>query len=95
LVDDPESVRIKEGKAMAIDREPGFFHSHTSGKQALVRFKWGDDNDPVPVGVRVVAQLDPRGESLIGESDGPFQSIDDAKLRGIELANNWYDRGNG
>jgi hypothetical protein len=80
---------------MAIDRPPGFFLSHASGKQALVRFKWGADNDPVPVGVRVVAQLDPRGESLIGESDGPFKSIDDARMCGIELATNWYDRGNG
>jgi hypothetical protein len=80
---------------MAIDRPPGFFHSYSSRKQALVRFKWGADNDPVPVGVRVVAQLDPRGECLIGESDGPFQSIDDARMCGIELANNWYDRGNG
>jgi hypothetical protein len=72
---------------MAIDRPPGFFHSYSS--------KWGADNDPVPVGVRVVAQLDPRGECLIGESDGPFQSIGDARMCGIELANNWYDRGNG
>ncbi|SEB99030.1 hypothetical protein SAMN05216205_1173 [Pseudomonas mohnii] len=80
---------------MAIDRPPGFFLSHASGKQALVRFKWGVDSDPVPVGVRVVAQLDPSGESLIGESDGPLQSIDDARMCGIELATNWYDRGNG
>lgn len=79
---------------MAIDREPGFFHSHASGKRALVRFKWGTDNNPVPVGVLVVAQLDPGGECLIGEADGPFHNIEDAKMCGIELANNWYDRGN-
>lgn len=79
---------------MAIDRSVGFFHSHKSGRQAHVRFKWGSDNDPVPVGVRVLAQ-DSGGECLIGEAEGPFQSIEEARLCGIELANNWYDRGNG
>jgi hypothetical protein len=63
------------------------------GKQVMADPIWGYDKNPIPVGVRVMISID-SGKKWIGSIYGPFDSIEQAENLTLQLATDWYDRGN-
>lgn len=63
------------------------------GKQVMAHPSWGDDNDPIPVSIRVIVNSD-SGEKVIDKIDGPFESIEQTEELALECASAWYERGN-
>lgn len=48
------------------------------GKQVMANPSWGEDNDPIPVSIRVIVNAE-LGEKVIDKNDSPFESIKQAE----------------
>lgn len=62
--------------------------------QVQLNYAWDDDSDGLPRKVRIFVKI---GEEaiLIGEADGPFESLDAADEKAFEIAAIWVERNNG
>lgn len=64
----------------------------TQGREAWLDYPESDQ--ALPDKVRVCTRLGGLFD-VVGVVSGPFESWGDVHQRAAELANNWYDRGNG
>lgn len=61
--------------------------------KALVNFTWGNGKNPELLKATITVKRNGE-ESVIGDIDGPFESVEEAVEISNQIANSWYDRGN-
>lgn len=64
------------------------------GRKVIPSYSWGKPGDPVPLRVRVLVKVAGR-DFCIDSVEGPFESLEAADEMALNVATDWYEKGNG